>query len=84
MAPDRQSVKARLHSRVLLGLRKAGVLTIATMASRLLRKAKTQSGTFTATRTASLMKAVVSLAGIASCADRPQMLLFVSEVILIH
>ena len=84
MAPDTQSAKARLHGRILLGFCKTGVLTTATMATRLPRKAKTQSGTFTATRTASLMKAAVSLTGITSCAGRPQMLLFVSEVILIH
>ena len=81
MKPDRQSVKARLHSRMLLGLCKTGVLTIAIMATRLLRKAKTQSGTFTAARTALFMKATVSLTGKTSCASRPQMLLFVSEVI---
>ena len=84
MAPDTQSVKVRLHSKMLLGLCKAGVLAIATIATRLLRKAKTQSGKFTAARTASLMKAAVSLIGITPSASRPQMLLCVSEVILIH
>ena len=84
MAPVTQSAKARLHSRLLLGSCKTGVLTTATMATRLPRKAKTQSGTFTATRTASLMKAAVSMTGTTSCAGRLQVLLFVSEVILIN
>ena len=84
MTADRQSAKARLHSKMLLGLCKAGVLTTATMTTRLLRKAKTQSGTFTAARTTSFMKAAVSLAGITSCASRPQILVLVTEFILIH
>ena len=83
MAPVRQSAKARLHSRMLLGLCNEGVLVTATMATRLLRKEKTQSGTFTAARTTSFMKAVVSLTAIRSCVRKPQMLLFVTEVILI-
>ena len=81
MKPDRQSAKARLHSRMLLGLCRAGVLATATMATRLLRKAKTQSGTFTAARATSLTKALLSLIGITSCASRPQMLLFETAVI---
>ena len=85
MTPDRQSAEARLHSRMLQGLCKAGVLTTATMATRLLRKEKkTQNGTFTAARTTSLMKAAVSLTGMTSCAGRPQMLMFATEVILNH
>ena len=84
MPPDTQSATARLHSRMLLGLCKTSALATATMATRLLRKAKPQSGTFTAARTASLMKAAVSLTGITSSASIPEMLLFVSEVILIH
>lgn len=84
MTPDKQSAKARLHSRMLLGLCKEGVLVTAIMATRLQRKAKTQSGTFTAVRATSFMKTAVSLIGITSCASRPQMLLFITAVILIH
>ena len=83
MTPDRQSAKARLHSRMLQGLCKAGVLTTAIMVTRLLRKAKTQNGPFTAAKTTWLMKAAVSLTGITSSVTRPQMLLFQSEIILI-
>ena len=82
-APVRQSAKARLHSSMLQGLCKAVVLTTPTMATRLLKKAKTQNGTFTAAKTTSLMKAAVSLTGITSSVTRPQMLLFQSEIILI-
>ena len=82
MTPDRQSEKARLHSSMLEGLCKAVVLTTATIATRLLKTAKTQNGTFTAARTTSLMKAAVSLTGITSSVTRPQMLLFQSEIIL--
>ena len=81
MTPVRQSAKAMLQSSMLLGLCKAGVLTTATIATRLLRKAKTQSGTFTATRTASFMKAAVSLTGTNSSAGKLQMPSFTSEAI---
>ena len=83
MAPVRQSTKARLHSNMLKGLCKAAVLTTTTIATRLLKTAKTQNGTFTAAKTTSLMKAAVSLTGITSSVTRPQMLLFQSEIILI-
>ena len=83
MEPVRQSEKARLHSRMLQGLCKAVVLTTATIATRLLKTAKIQNGTFTAARTTSLTKAAVSLAGITSSVRRPQMLLVQSEIIYI-
>ena len=82
MAPERQSAKARLHSRMLHGLCKEGVLTTATMATKLLRKAKTQSGTLTAATRASFMKAAVSLTGITSSLSKAQLPLFQSEAIL--
>ena len=81
--PERQSVKARLHNRMLLGLCKEGVLTTATMATRLLRKAKAQIGILTAATATSFIKAAVSLAGITSSSSKPQMPLFQSEAILI-
>ena len=85
MKPDRQSAKARLHSRMLLGLCKTGVLTTAIMATRLLREAIAQNGTFTAAKTTCLMsKEAVSLTGITSSATRPQMPLFQSEIILLN
>ena len=83
MAPERQSAKARLHSKMLQGLCKEGVLTTVAMATRLLRRAKTQTGTLKATTTASFMKAAVSLTGITSSLSKPQMLLFQSEAILV-
>ena len=51
---------AKLHSRMLHGLCSEGVLMIVTMMARLLRDAKIQKGMFTATTSASLIRAAES------------------------
>ena len=66
---------ARLHSRILHGLCREGVLITATMTARFPRKAKKQKGTLTAHRTASCTKEVVSLRGMGNRWGRPHLAL---------
>ena len=72
MIPVRQSAKARLHSRMLLGLCNEGFLVIATITARLLRNAKVAKGPLTTARIASLMYAAVSFLAIPIQPGNPQ------------
>ena len=59
--PVRQSAAARLHSRTLDRIRRAGVLITAMMMARFAAKAQTDNGLLTIAITTSLIKTEVSL-----------------------
>ena len=75
VTPVRQSAKARLHSRILHGFCKEGVLIIVIMTARLPRKANMAEGPLTAARRMLFMKVAVSFLCIPIQLGSPQMII---------
>ena len=73
-APVRQSAEARLHSKMLHGFCKAGVLITAKMITKLLRNAKIQLGTFITAAITSFSCETVSFSGTRIHEGKPQKL----------